>query len=263
MTRYACRRCDWHPAGDAQRAQLADHADEAGHPLCQVCQLSLDRTERQVCLLCVGQVRRNLHRIGDLYATLPDELGHPKGPQIDPSGGGRHDDEQPIPGGPILPLLAGGSRGLTQITGAPTTAGGRDFSHDNDEHTSDPQSVAFELSRHEDLWRLQRGEPAAETAPTVTGCSGYLFRHLTWAADNLEDFLDLSDALATILYRLEAVTSTSDRPQVGVPCFEDGCGADLIRKYGEDHYTCPRCRRQYDDAAYWLAVRAALEKETA
>jgi hypothetical protein len=261
VSRYACRRCDWTPTGDQARAQLADHATEANHPTCPVCLLSLDRTERQVCVMCVGQVRRDLHRIVDLYAALPGELGHPRGAKMDPSGEGTHDDEQPLPGGQILPLLAGGSKGLTQITGAPTTAGGRDFSHDADEHISDPQSVAFELSRHEDLWRQLRAEPAAETTPTVTVCSDYLFRHLPWAADQLEDFRELSDDLHTIRTRLEIVTANDERPQVGVPCFEEFCGADLIRKYGEDHYTCPRCRRQYDDASYWLAVRAQLEEE--
>lgn len=263
MTRYVCRRCDFTPAGEAQRDQLADHAQEAGHPLCVVCRLSLERTDRQTCMLCVGQARRDLHRIGDLYALLPGELGHATAAPMDPAGFGHHDDEQPIPGGQILPLLAGGSRGLTQISGAPTSAGLRDFSHEGDEHISDPQSVAFELSRHEDDWRLVRSETAAVTTPTVTACSAYLFRRIQWAADH-HDFAEFADDLQTIVYRLERATA-HDEPaaEAGAPCFE--CGADLRRKWTDnglsDEWSCPRCRQVYQDARYWLAVREQLETE--
>jgi hypothetical protein len=260
VSRYACRRCDWTPTGDQQRAQLADHATEANHPVCVICGQSLDRTERQTCMLCVGSVRRDLHRIVDLYALLPGELGHPTAAPMDPTGG-HHGDEHPIPGGQILPLLAGGSRGLSQITGAPTSAGGRDFSHDADEHQSDPQSIAFELSRWEDDWRHHRREPAAEESPTVSGCSSYLFRRITWAADHSETFDEFADDIATNRYRLERVTATDDTPETGAPC--QNCGSYLRREWTDeglaDDWKCPRCRETYTDAQYWLAVRAQLE----
>lgn len=263
MTRYLCRRCDWTPTGDQQRDQLADHATDAGHPLCVVCSLSLDRQERACCVMCVGATRRDLHRIVDLYAVLPDELGHATAAPMDPMGG-RRDDERPLPGGQILPLLAGGSRGLTQITGAPTSAGVRDYSHEADERDSDPQSVAFELSRWEDHWRHLRREPAADHAPTVTGCSAYLRRNVQWAADHDDAFQGFADDLHTLRGRLERVTGHDEpRAEPGAPCFD--CGHDLHRPWTDeglaDEWRCPRCKAVYEAPRYWLAVRSHLEAE--
>ena len=264
MSRYECRRCDYTPTGDEQRTQLADHAADAGHPLCAICRLSLERAERQTCVVCLGQVRRDLRRITDLYATLPAELGHAKAAPLDLAGGG-HPDETPLPGGEVLPLLAGGSRGLTQISGAPTKAGWRDFSHEADERASDPQSVAFELSRWEDHWRHGRGEPAATDPPTVAGCESYLLRNMTWAADTDDEFPAFADDLTTIRHRLERVTARDERPETGAPCFD--CGADLRRDWTpeglSDDWTCPRCKQVYPDARYWLTVRDEYEREQA
>jgi hypothetical protein len=262
VTRYPCRRCDWTPTGDQQRDQLADHATDSGHPLCVVCGLSLDRTETACCAMCVGQTRRDLYRIVDLYALLPDELGHATASPLDPMGR-HHGDENPLPGGQILPLLAGGSRGLTQITGAPTTAGVRDYSHEADEHHSDPQSVAFELSRWEDHWRHIKGQPAADTAPTVTHCSDYLLKTLPWAASNDDAFQGFADDLTTLRGRLERVTGNDEpRAETGAPFF--GCGHDLRRPWTDeglaDEWRCPRCKTVYEAPHYWLAVRAHLEK---
>jgi len=130
--------------------------------------------------------------------------------------------------------------------------------HELDEHPGDPASVAFELSRWEDDWRLVRHDRAASVPPTVSGSSNYLTARMGWAGAHHLAFDEFAADVAGLLRRLEQVTSTSSRPQVGAPCFD--CGADLLREYGQDHYRCPRCHRDYDDASYWLAVRADLSR---
>lgn len=285
MTRHGCQRCDWEPTADQGHAhtQLAEHADTARHPVCCVCGLSLPREEPQTCTACLTRTRRNLAQVVTTYALLPDTLGHIPAKPADT--GKPSTAETPLQGGDALSLLAPGSEGaqwrgphktsdLTtrrtpwrperRIRNAipdsdgntlrPTTA-----DEGNDNWPTDAPSVAFELSRWEDAWRSRRGEPPADTTPTVSRCAGYLERRMGWAADHHPAFPHFATELRNLLRRLEDTTSTSDRPQTGAPCFD--CGADLKRAYGEENYSCPRCRRVYLAAEYWLAIRAQLISE--
>lgn len=240
--------------------QAADHAAEAGHVLCCACGGSLPNDQPQTCLPCIHDVRARLATIVSLYALLPTCLGYPKSPRMDtsPASGS---DETPIPGGNALVMLAGGSGGRSQIRGVLLPNGERSDEHQEDEWETDAPSVAFELSRWEDEWRVVRGEAAAQQAATVTGASGYLSARMTWAADHHPAFDEFSSDLRHMLSRLRTITATDDRPERGAPCFEFGCGALLERRSGEESYTCPRCRRVYDSASYWLAVRAHAEAQ--
>lgn len=238
-----CHRCDWQhdrDVPDPPRAQLAAHSAESGHPLCVVCLGSLEPTELQTCLGCLASVRRLMAEIVDLFAMLPETLGHPKGAMLDPDSVTSAKD-RPLPGGDALVMLGPGGRGPCE--------------------PSDPPAVAFELGTWEDDWRHCRREPAADCDATVISAVSYLSRNAGWAAEHHTAFDEFAGDVRRMHHRLEVATAMDDRPQVGVPCFE--CGADLRRRLGEEHYACPRCRREYDDASYWLAVRAQLEDERA
>lgn len=241
-----CRLCDWRPAHNPDSpgplSQLADHAVDSGHPVCLVCGRSLTSTELRTCESCVAEVRRLLVEVVQLFALLPMTLGHPVGARYDadsPHGGS---DERPLPGGDALVMLGPGSMAAGAL-GLP----------------SDPPAVAAELGGWEDDWRSTRREPAADCEATVAGAAAYLSDRAGWSASHHDAFDEFVTDLRRITARLRDATAMSDRPQLGVPCFD--CGADLRRAYGEDDYRCPRCRRTYDEASYWLAVRANLEQE--
>lgn len=250
MNRHACRRCEWQPAADggSAKTQAEDHADDAGHPLCIACGTSLPTEQPQACLPCVHDARSRLAEITELWATLPTYLGHPKAPVMDASPGSKS-DETPLPGGDVLSLLADGSDGRWAQGEA----------HNLDHLPSDAPSIAHELSRWEDDWRNARAEPASTQRATVAGAANYLTARMTWAGDHHPAFDEFTSDIRKLLSRLKTVTATDDRPETGAPCFD--CGATLERRMGEETYTCPRCRRTYDPASYWLAVRAGYETE--
>lgn len=135
------------------------------------------------------------------------------------------------------------------------------------EQPGDPESVAFELCRWEDDWRQVRGEPAAETVGTVASAAGYLERRMGWAADEHLAFDEFAEDVRRLLTRLRTATATDDHPEAGAPCFEEGCGGTLVREWTEqglsESWRCPRCRRVYEPAAYWLAVKAEMEHRRA
>ena len=252
MSRYACRRCDWQPPDEDPREALCAHAIERGHQLCIVCGLSLAHDEPQTCMRCVDQVRQDMREIEQLYALLPGMLadavyGQPGKPR---EGGASTED--PLPGGVLLTMLAPGSAGAQ--------AQGHEENADN--RPDDPPSVAFELSRWEDDWRSVRGEPAALEEANVSGAREYLDRRLLWAANSHPAFDEFASDVRALLGKVRGAASMAERPETGAPCFE--CSAALERGWGEtglsDDWHCPRCRRTYTQAAYWLAVRARLEK---
>jgi hypothetical protein len=279
VSRYDCRRCDWRPEDtDTPRVDLLEHAAETSHPVCVVCGLSLEQAELQTCTACVAATRRRLAEIVEHYALLPGELGHPTAAPLDATGG-HHDDETSLPGGSVLALLADGSEGrfwrgpdfVDQLAHTPwrrvrpvrnaTPHRPTIAAEGNDNYPSDPPSVAFELSRWEDVLREARNEPVAMTDATVSGAVAYLTPVVGWAADYHPAFDEFAADVRALHRKVEDAVGASTRPQIGVPCFEDGCGVNLIRQYGEDTYRCPRCRREYDNASYWLAVRDEIEAE--
>lgn len=263
--------------------QLRDHAISEMHPLCVVCTRSLPLLEIQTCSACVGAARRDLAEIVELYALLPETLGHPASQRLGVAAGSG-DDESPVPGGDALVMLAGGSGGRSQIRGVLLPNGERSDEHEEDEWETDAPSVAFELSRWEDDWRLVRQEPAAEGAATVAAAVRYLGGlRLSWAGAHHEAFDEFASDLRRLVSRLRTAAGTAERPVTGVECLN--CeGVALQRRYRdrkqghgclghwdrcawpyaphgctdsgglEDDWHCPRCKRPYSEKEYDLAV---------
>ena len=256
MSRFACHRCDFRPEGEFAHEQLVAHSHGAEHPLCIVCALSLHRDEQQTCETCITATRATLAEIVELYALLPETMtegayGQPAAPR-----NGARGSETPMPGGDALVMLGPGSRGHEVVA---AILRGEDVA--DEERAGDVQSVAWELARWEDDWRLTRGEPAAEGPATVLGAAGYLEVKARWAGNEHPAFDEFAGDLRKLAARLRSVTGHAERPETGAPCFD--CGTTLRREWTDaglaDHWRCPVCHRVYEDAEYWLAVRAAME----
>lgn len=243
-----CARCDY--AAD----DLAEHATDARHPLCICCCRSLRHDEPRTCERCITRAREHLSVIVDCYALLPSLTRYPAS-GLSRGVSGPRSDEQPIPGGEVTVLLAGGSEG--------SWAAGE--VHAADHHPGDPPSVAFELARWEDDWRSHRGDPAADGPATVTASAGYLEVHTRWSANTHPAFDEYMSDLRKLRGKLEAVTGLTKAPirnPSNVPCFD--CGEkELVREWTEqgfdDQWQCRACHRRYDHGSYWLAMRARLE----
>lgn len=294
-----CRRCDYR--GD----NLTEHAVEAEHPLCAVCEReSLTDYERQTCAKCVGRIRADLADIENLYARLPGLLvetrfsGNTSADKI-PSG----DDDERLLGGEPLAMLARGGTGMDTARRLPThthetapvdypeipgsddtkptlpawrreavLTDGRE--HAADERLTDPSSIADFLAILEDDWRNLQHHQAAGP-PSVSGSVAYLTSQLDRMAQAHSEFDYFAKDIRDLVTRLRSVTGTENYPMRGVECFD--CGTRLERRYLdperqadgsrlgglEDEWGCPKCHRSYEPAEYWLALRAALERETA
>lgn len=228
-------------SGD-QRCALGDHPLEAHEPRC--------------CAACVAHVRVQLSEVEERYLLLAGEIEH-------------HAAEQ-IPGGPAMVALAGGSSGIGQVR---AWVNGQDDSHVADEWASDGGSVSFELARWEDEWRRLRRGPAAVVPVaarvvdrdvelrTLHAAVTYLTRHLEWAAQHCDVFGEFAADVRSLLGRVRGITRSG--PQYDVPCTDCDVPLMLVDVLADPKdpalgrtgvYQCPRCRRRYDDAAYWLAV---------
>lgn len=162
-----------------------------------------------------------------------------------------------------------------------------------DDLDGDALSVSHELGQWEDDWRRMRGEPAAPGPAFVSTAVEYLTVNVSWAASRHPAFREFADDMRRLRWMLEAVTRTVDRPvRASAPCFELRpatdpdeeessriCGGVLERHYLapesggppsaspahglQDDWVCRRCKRVYDQAGYWLAVRSQLERAAA
>lgn len=240
-------------------------------PGCVVCARDLSATELQTHERCIGRVRADLFAIVDAYRLLPETLGHlSSNAPRDRS----RSSERPLPGGEALAMLANGSpakarlRAYLSLDRKERARYGFDRLEselDQDDQPSDPLSVAYELGRWEDDWRIVRSEPAAEYLMAVETASVYLNRNMGWAGQWHFAFDEFASDLRGMRYRLEAVCGTSNRSvRAAVSCFD--CGDDALeRQYGDqgldDDWTCRTCGRIYDQASYWLAVRAKLQDQ--
>lgn len=243
MSRHDCHRCDWR--GDDEHP-LSEHVADSGHPACVICARSLHHDEQQTCLPCLGRVRADLADVVYTYGQLPAELARLKSGS-DMSATATGSDENPMPGGDVLALLAGGSEGRSED--------GTTY------RVSDPPSVAYALASWEDDWRSVRREPAASGPATVSAAAAYLGARMGWAAGNHPAFDEFARDVRRLRSRLLRTTAQDDTPETGAPCF--GCSEPLERGWTDeglaDHWFCRRCHRVYSDAEYWLAVRAKLE----
>lgn len=266
MSRYDCRAqgCEWRAGEEEPRVDLVAHAQEAGHWLCVVCALSLRPDEPLTCARCLARVREHLSEIVEKYALLPGVMvGGLYGEPGAPKGEGQVSTERPLPGGDTLALLSGGSAGKSGAFGYVLPNGERDYSHAADELPGDPQSVAWELARWEDDWRLMRGEPAATKAATVSSAAGYLEVRSLWASNTHPAFDEFAADLRKLRGRLRATVGIREQHDYGAPCFEPGCGERLERQWTGvaseegDVWACPKCGEQYTYRRYWQEVRQA------
>lgn len=234
---------------------------------CASCRRDLQQGEPAICHGCTGKVRADLYAIQNAHGLLPGVL------EVGSLGSNmarrdRHrSDERPIPGGAALVMLAGGS-GATQRRRA--YLAGNDDSWDQDDSPGDPLSIGYELGRHEDDWRLLRGEQAAGHSYFVVPAVRYLLLALGWAASRHPGFPDFGEDIRRLRRQLECVVGADeDGMRAEAPCID--CNGILERRYRplvggnhdaaglEDDWTCRRCKRTYTQPAYYLAVRSMLE----
>ena len=245
----ACMRC---AAVAPDRAALAAHADEAGHPVCCVCARSLRQEESGTCVPCRDRAWADLDAIRRGYSDLPRMLGHPASPVVDRAGGASA--ERPVVGGDVLVLLGPGSDGAQ--------AGG--YVHAADNAPYDPPSVAHELARWEDVWRREFGHGASATTGSVKDACRYLTKHLEWAATYLDGalFAAFASEVRALRRRIDNALALEPRPVRGAPCLDCDPPVELEQQWTDagrdDHWTCPRCGRRYEPDRYRLAVAAQL-----
>lgn len=236
--------------------------DECPERHCIVDNRHLADDEAQTCIGCLGRARGDLVVICECYALLPAELVDAGGVSFEPipSGSG----EPPMPGGDVLVMLADGN------------VGGGD---PNIESPADPVPPVALLASWEDDIRKLRGFKAAGAA-TMTTCSSFLDRNLSWAAQEHPAFDELAFDLRRLRRRLEAVTKAGDALDRGgrIPCPE--CETPLVRHYRDprpcqhesaapcgcdqggrtDDWQCPNrgCGRVVTDREYGFALWAYL-----
>lgn len=223
--------------------------DEQPKPTCCACERPLGDYEPLTCRRCQNHARRAVADIVDLYAELPDHIGHLTGL----AGGHTRETSPtpPLPGGDALVLLAAGSYGWS----------------DNGETTrdDDPQSAAQVLAVWEDRWRKARAEPAAATTATVATTSRYVTAHLQWAANTDPAFGVFLSELRHLRSRMRVVTGAISPPvRSDAYCLNDGCGGRLEQKWRndglDDTRTCPDCHRAYSPAQYAQALKTQLQQ---
>ena len=229
-------------------------SDAGTDTTCCICDNDLRPHAPQTCLPCYTCTRSRIPEIGDLYAALPDCIGHLTGTWSNRSrvDGSRH---HPIPGGDALVLLAGGGGNGVQ----PSRRGDR--SHAADQWPTDPPSVAGELARWEDDWRTARRDSPAPNAPTVTTATRYLLTHLRWAATEHPAFDEFATDIDALHQRLSIVTGGDNKPvKSEAHCLT--CHTRLVQHWTDtglsDTHTCPTCKTTYTPGQYQQALKAHL-----
>lgn len=237
--------CRWRPNGPRWLpGRHTDRCDTDECPGCLPCPddhclLACGRHAQTICPTCTGHTRTDLDTIGDLTAWLPVEAtrSHTTG----------RPGQGPL-GGDALVMLAAGH-----------VEGG---SH-HDERVNDPLPPLALLASWVDVWRDVLDQPTSLPA-RIDRELDYLTGHLTEMAARLEPpFADFAREIKQLRARLEGVLHAGDRDdQAGVNCFD--CGGSLIRRMTDtgmaDRWTCKRCKREYTDPEYHLAVRARLSE---
>lgn len=212
--------------------------------LCLLCAHQLTPVELRTCNLCASLVRLDLTSIRHCFALLRV--------QVEIIG-------QPAAVTPSTVMGISASDGVT-IPDALVMLGPGSASHIGD--PSDPPAVTFELWQWAGDWCEIRREDPAGIPTKVPDLTDYLSRRLSWAMSYHPDPAGFAADMTRIRTRLEAVTGTSNAPERGASCPYDG--AQLRREYGNqgraDDWTCPVCRRDFDEVQYRLALRAALEE---
>lgn len=234
-----CNRCEFD--GD-----LSEHAAEAGHPLCIVCERrSLTEFDRQTCDECANRVRDDLTAIVDTYTDLH------------------------------FALLGSAHRGVNADTlallGDGSTQGGGPDDHIR---FHDPCSAAAALERLERDWREEFGHGGPDYPPLGSGkwqsrrpahvfteAARYLATWHTLAARTHPGFDDYAQEIGDLRFRLQLVAGRIDFPRRDpLPC---SCGGKLVQDYGEkgleDARRCRECGTPYPPKDYAWRMRMVTD----
>lgn len=252
------RRCDYD--GD----ELTEHAVEAGHPLCILCNRSLRPGEIQTCDRCVQRTRDALIGIRqiDLEPIIEASALHPG----------------TLPGGDALVMVADGNAAALkpykpgvvtdrtpttypEIPAEPETIhywqydrvlGARvrkEFTRSNthppfvdtrpepdgkehygDHWPKDPSVPLAVLSNNCRDWRCEFGHPPAEPIDTIQNTTEYLLTHLMLAAKTHPAFEEFAKEIQGMHSQMRHVAGLADDPvEATATCFD--CGGELIRDY--------------------------------
>lgn len=196
---------------------------------CIVCHhTGLGDGERQAHADCVTRVRWDLIAVEQMYALLPVAMAARAGAAAPLEPSGVRSDDEPIPGGDALVLLAVGSNGGAQ---ARAILADQAAEHADDEYASDPPSVLQTLASWEDDWRSPDvlDLPVRDHA-TVSGCAVFLHRGLSYMAQNHAAFDEFARDIHQLRKTLEQATKSGyPRDRAAIACPK--CGGRLRKRY--------------------------------
>lgn len=145
-----------------------------------------------------------------------------------------------------------------------------DFTADEDD-TAEPalQVIRFWSDHYRRVM-----DQAWDHVPTLDTEAKFLRHNLDWINAHEPHWTQLVTDVARARRHLENILSAGQRAERGVPCMYDECrGVRLVRKLvptrdqktGEkiwvlSDWHCPRCKRTWDNDAYWRNVQAANER---
>ncbi|WP_129711102.1 hypothetical protein [Haloactinopolyspora alba] len=204
---------------------MTEQTDQ-GRP-CIVCgRRPLAEDELQTHVHCINTIRRQTITIVDLYALLSAAIMTRAGaaPPLDPTG--IRGDNDHIPGGDALVMLAGGS--------------GRWHYDDRTE----VDSVVGNLARWEDDWREHFGLGASRVKATLTGVTGFLLDNLARAAQWHPAFDEFATDVHVHHAAITRLTGHGDPTERGAPC--PYCGRRIIRRYIDPDPCDPECEHTGD-----------------
>ena len=231
-------RCDFR----GYRVELLAHAEQAGHPTCQLCAWPLRTAADVTCIRCVTRVRDDLEAIwlhtADLQARITDGA---------------------YSGGWLTPLAMLGDGSL---------AGGGEDDH---VRYRDPITVVALLEQWDRDWRAEfghrrpaykpLGHPDRQLRFVLRDVVGYL-RTWLWLASRTHPAFDgFAADMRMLRSQVEHVALLiADPESAPIPCV---CGGRLEQRFGDkgrsDDRVCRACGMSYDAEAYLWRYRLVTE----
>lgn len=239
--------------------QTCEGCQPCTEPHCRIC--GREHADGS-CAECTAATRDDLHEIGRLCHSLPEEVevrgidGEAMvllGPAVDPEAWS-HVEAAYVSG--RLPEgwieAAHGRECPLLVNEACSGCAGGELH---------PQLV---LGTWDMVWRdaLDHDEPTARL--TIPAAIDYLDRQLTYMAGFVHvPFEDFARDLRACRAHLEAVLHDGEQRDTGAPCM--ACGVRQVREWGRlaaaDGWRCPKCKAFSTEAQYALAVRADYEDQ--
>jgi hypothetical protein len=238
---------------------------------CYVCNdRHIDLTD-QTCIWCLGLARRWLRAIPDHAAHIrADNTGYPAASPGISERTSRNADT-PLMGGDKTSLTGPGGDGRNvhrwvEVIDPDTGKKKKELvtlDHAADNQAGDPPSALALLEQWERDWRETLHLNAAMTKATLTNTTTFLLDQLGWAAQHHPAFPDFHMEARQLHATLEHAAGATERPVVDAAMCQACTGIRLRRAWLRDglsdDWHCPRCKRNYTPAEYWLAVRMQAE----